>query len=528
MIKKIINFPWHPFSFGIFPILFLLNTNALDLDPLWIVRPFISSLLISGLLLIILKFLAKEWPKAAILASLLILLFFTYGHIYKLIKGLTFFGMTVEWHRILLVLWLVILIVLFGLLLWKIRVSNLITKTLNYISLVLVLINGVPLLTTYIQTLYNKAISTGIESQIKTNSVLSISEKLSPPDQSALPDIYYIILDDYPRADILKDQNGFDNSSFLAQLKNMGFYIVPCAQSNYGITVLSIGTSLNMDYIDNIARNEISQNARWKDLGVYLRYSVVRQTLKSLGYMLIAFDTGQGWANITDADIYYQSPKNQSSIGLLFGAINPFERLLVDTTALLPVIESTNLLPADIFATGGEDAVSMEHTAYLRNIYNLQKLDETLFVQGPKFVYAHLMTTHTPFVFNTDGSYRQKDYYFPSKQGFLDSITYTNIRVLNLVQEIQKKSKIPPIIIIQADHGLRVNGLRVFIFNAIYFPGNGKNDLYPTITPVNTFRVLFNKYFQANLDLLEDHSYESGIDDPYNYTTIPVPQVCNQ
>src|SRR6266849_1590823 len=47
------------------------------------------------------------------------------------------------------------------------------------------------------------------------------------------------------------------------------------------------------------------------------------------------------------------------------------------------------------------------------------------------------------------------------------------------------------------------------ILNAYYLPGGGSSALYDTITPANSFRVVFNYYFQAGLPLLEDKCYFS-------------------
>jgi hypothetical protein len=45
--------------------------------------------------------------------------------------------------------------------------------------------------------------------------------------------------------------------------------------------------------------------------------------------------------------------------------------------------------------------------------------------------------------------------------------------------------------------------------------------LYPTITPVNTFRIIFNTYFGQNIPLLEDVSMYSSYEDPFRYKLIP-------
>jgi hypothetical protein len=47
------------------------------------------------------------------------------------------------------------------------------------------------------------------------------------------------------------------------------------------------------------------------------------------------------------------------------------------------------------------------------------------------------------------------------------------------------------------------------IMNAYHFPQGGNSLLYPSISPANTFRVIFNYYFGADFELVDDRSYYS-------------------
>ena len=67
------------------------------------------------------------------------------------------------------------------------------------------------------------------------------------------PDIYYIIVDGYARADVLRKHYGFDNSEFLGGLEQRGFAVNDRSRANYYWTFLSLASSLNYDYLQDIA-----------------------------------------------------------------------------------------------------------------------------------------------------------------------------------------------------------------------------------------------------------------------------------
>ena len=114
---------------------------------------------------------------------------------------------------------------------------------------------------------------------------------------------------------------------------------------------------------------------------------------------------------------------------------------------------------------------------------------------------------------------------------YLGQLIFINKKVRVLVEKILSRSDNPPIIVLQADHGWELTRdddnvtneamiEKMKIFNAYHLPGNGKSLLYDSITPVNTFRLIFKYYFGAKLDLLKDYSYYSNLDAPYKFKDV--------
>jgi hypothetical protein len=159
-------------------------------------------------------------------------------------------------------------------------------------------------------------------------------------------------------------------------------------------------------------------------------------------------------------------------------------------------------------------------------------------IESRKFVFSHIVCPHPPYLFDREGNsvpeaeFDMNNWGDEQKKYCLNQLIYINKEVQKLVDEILTGSETPPIIILQADHGPRntfiegkfptedmfKEGMR--ILNAIYIPGQKYNLLYDSITPVNTFRVIFNTLFDENYELLEDINYNSFEFAPYNFTDV--------
>jgi hypothetical protein len=198
------------------------------------------------------------------------------------------------------------------------------------------------------------------------------------------------------------------------------------------------------------------------------------------------------------------------------GGLNKFEAMLISTSGGRFVFDIASLLPK--YIQQKLDYPNQIHRE--RVLFVLDSLEKLPSIPGPKFVFAHIVSPHPPYVFGPDGQVVEQE--GKDIDGYRDQIIYLNSRLIPILKNIIANSEVPPIIIIQGDHGAvyTVKEERMAILNAYYLPEGGSNRLYEHITPVNTFRVIFSHYFNADLELLDDISYYSGYDKPYIYTII--------
>jgi hypothetical protein len=110
---------------------------------------------------------------------------------------------------------------------------------------------------------------------------------------------------------------------------------------------------------------------------------------------------------------------------------------------------------------------------------------------------------------------RVEEYEYGNETGYINNVKFINSEIEQVVREIIEISEIPPVIIIQGDHGYIIEERRYFILNAYYLGGQDSDPLYPTISPVNSFKLIFNLYFDANLTFKKDQSFNGDIGNPF-------------
>jgi hypothetical protein len=498
----------HPFLIAAYPVLALLAHNIEEIKATIALRALLVSLLLAAALILFFKLVLRDWNKATLASSFSLILFFTYGHIYNAIEQVAFFGTNLGRHRLLGPLWLILLV---SGIWWISRSSRNTLPLQRTFTIVAMVALAFPLAQIGLYGL--RTIIASPESAYQREQFSA----LAAPAGGVKPDIYYIILDAYARDDAMQAIFDLDNIPFLEELSGLGFYVARCAQSNYAQTQLSLASSLNLDYLQNLS--DVYQPGSTSRVGIseLIHHNAVRQALEAMGYQSVAFETGFKGTQWEDADIYLAPNINPLKEAEIWGGINGFEVLALRDTAGLLLIDGAGLVPGFL----RPDFSNPRQVHRQRVLFDLEQLRQMPELPGPKFVFAHLVIPHPPYVFGPDGEFT--DYDREDIPGYRDQVTYLNNQLVPLLKEIIARSSTPPIIILQADHGA-INAPprdRLSIFSAYYLPGGADQQLYEGITPVNTFRLIFDAYFAGEFGLLEDVAYFSVYNAPYDFTIIP-------
>ena len=438
------------------------------------------------------------------------LYFFSYGHLYAALQPISLWDWSIGRHRYIFPAATLILVYWVS---WMWKEERARHAWFRFLRIALVVLIAFP-----VYTVLSQRATTLLKRELEVDS------DRSPilDDSQMYPDIYYIILDGYARADVLQSYYSFDNSEFLRGLQERGFYIADHATSNYDLTLLSLPSSLNMEYLNGLSDLYHPNSGERRELKDMLRHSVVRDVLEQEGYASIAFETGYAYTQIYDADLYL-APSGTS------GVINSFEAMLLDTS-LLRMVTDTFAKEIDQL----EQIAFPEYEAHRARLhFTLESLGEIAAMPERTFVFAHVISPHPPFVFDSDGgsviasqafSFEDASYFHGTFDEYVSQyprqMAYLNELVLRAVDAIQQNSDHDAFILIQADHGPgsrldwrepNSQGLheRFSILSAYYFPGQDYRTLYSTITPVNSFRVLFNLLLDRGYTIQEDYQYFS-------------------
>jgi hypothetical protein len=484
----------YPLLLAAYPVAFLAARNLDEaLDPSGVLTVLAVVLAATTAVWLVARVLLHDAARASFATVALVVPFFVFGHVKAWIDP---YGPHAATRY--LFIGFVALMVAGVVVAARARWIGGVARVANPVAAVLVLLNLVPIAASLLGP--DPAAASGAHPGAPT-----VTLPATPP--AARPDVYYLIFDRYASARVLREQFGYDDEPFLDELRARGFTVLDDAFSNYPRTTPSLASSLNMMYLDEMVRVHGEDSIDWGALNALIDGPVVAQTFARLGYRTI---NAGSWWNVTAED-------PRADANLSFFPVDEFTYAFRETTMWPMLARYTGIAEPDALHRDIWEATPRQFDA-------IAGIAED---PGPTFTFAHFLLPHPPEVFLADGRYAEDQPPLPSDERYRQQVTYANREILALLDRLQGASPDQqPIIVLQADEGPYPEALmadephydffeatqpdlerKQLILSAIALPGMPGDTVPPTLTPVNTFRLIFDRYFGANLPLLPDRAY---------------------
>lgn len=326
------------------------------------------------------------------------------------------------------------------------------------------------------------------------------------PD-SLKPDIYFLVFDALASSKSLQKELGKNNYQLDSFLLQQGFYVATNARANYNWTIHSLSSTLNMDYLPAWITPVMNDPKAyfWGSASILNNslFSILkREGYETHSYQPISF-SNPAWPGVS----YFNSLKeNHYYFKTLPGRI--YRDVFWNYSKInVRFIKQKQMQIVDL--RNREKKLLFDTTmALIKNSFSI--------TNKPKFIYGHFMLPHEPYTFDSSGNVKSAEQTIIKRKeddasGYFNQVLFAGKVIKELVKHIKINNKKNTIIIIEGDHGYKTpdgekSGYTFQNMNAIYFPDQQYNLLYDSLSPVNTFRIVLNKYFNAGFYLFKDSS----------------------
>jgi glycopeptide antibiotics resistance protein len=482
MMKAFITQFRLPILFALYPVVFLYSNNVSILTINSITRPLLAAVLLALIFYAISFLFSRRRYQAANSAFVCLFFFFTYGPVDSLLRKYDF----IQVERFTLFPIFIVLTVYALIFIQRSNKKN--GKRINRVSTIMVsgllLVNLVTIIPAEIQKFQANKISpqsTGITAAISGND----------------PDIYYLVFDEFASFRTIAEHWKYEDADrFKNYLISRDFYVIEGSSGNTPHTLVEMASRLNF--------REYAADEEIPVLSDAIANNQVMALLKERGYTTVIFDgirSGYGIATkgpmLADYDFSYDAASSDRTLL----AVDSFTQMALDLTiirAIFPYPLANNI-----------DLIAHRNSV----LYTLAKIPSLAEVETPKFVYAHILLPHPPFIFNADGSAVDAIHH-TNWDFYLGHYIYATKKVEQLVEEIFANSdpSNPPIIILQSDHGPRnwnqgyPQAMKLEILNAVYLPqAEPSIDTHLLRQPINTFPVILNAVFEVDLPISSEN-----------------------
>jgi len=524
--RSLFRVPFYPLVFAATPVISLFIINRHELQVLDLVRPLLVSLAISVLAWSLSGVFVRSIKKAALAACVLIISVLIYEFAFLAAYSLP--GDVID-EKIFLGTWLVLTVLLFGLAVWKLRISQRsfddLTILLNSFGLALILLATLPAVPENLERLTAPARDPITRPVSEPTDDHWKKAELNDWTDVTRPDVYFLIVDAYARQDILQSRFAYDNSPFLTWLQSEGFFVGDRSHANYSSTHLSLTATLNAEYLHTLLPDSlldhapVEHRARSQYMATvlaerYIKRSRVHNLLDAAGYRFVANDSG-----------YAITRKNPNSIGeALTGEITEFEEALLQMTVISPLVASTS------------EAIPFPMTKHELLLETFGELASIKPHSSPSFVFYHILSPHFPFSFREDGSQMLRHPVYDASawvedrskldgyrehyaQNYPKNVAGLNLHLKRVIKKILENTNRRAVVILQSDHGSSLGLVpttnqdtdiseRFGILNAIYLPdGTSRTGITAEMSSINTFPLIFNNVFGLDLPTHEDRAF---------------------
>jgi hypothetical protein len=361
---------------------------------------------------------------------------------------------------------------------------------------------------------------TGMRAVEESALVGELARPIESTGQARRPvrDIYFIVLDEYANSEVLRERFKYDNRPFEDSLRALGFQVPSRVQSNYLHTLLSLPSMLNAVHLTALER-ELGPMATSPAVPNHLlEHNRVAAFLRGHGYRYLFFPS-QWWHSTRSSEVadveFHPYHGFQLTRALSEGELQRAMR----TRSALRYLDPDHGWEAD-------------HAR--RTMAGLGRVPEG---RGPVFVFAHVLKPHSPYVFERNcGTVKRHPRSEDVTGPYLEQLECVNRMLLATVRRILRDSQVPPIILLQSDHGtnlLDATGFaradqvppdaareRFGAFGAYYLPDGGAAAFGDTVTLVNVLGNVLRYYLGANLPREADEQYISPADSPYAFRKV--------
>lgn len=484
-----------PFLVGIFPTILYYANNIQKLNLAYFWRAGLTYFFIAAAVYLLFLMVYRKKPLTAANSAFVFLVFF---NLYALLESIL-----IKWDRfpVRFFTTIPIVLILIGYSVWILNKLNA-TAADKIWSMASLMVTGL--------IIFNLVTIIPFELNRKANT----NQALSGPSQTDLskspanekkPDIYYILFDEFSGFEPMREYwHNPEIDGFINFLESKNFQIIEDSHGSSTNSIHQMASRLNYQNFPYNFESEFSfskESEQWYDA---ISDNQVLKFLKQEGYTTISFIPFQ-FANLSSktikSDISY-SVKDipATTLSLYF---DEFWILVADKTMLKEL--------SSIYKKLGTDS----HSNFI--FFTINRVSNLRDVPSPKFIYAHLLFPHSPYLFDKNGNLNLPSAYNDNAY-YLGNYNYSMKMAQEIVNHILEGAnpENPPVIILQSDHGFRnfseENGFKnqlpdfpvefkTSILYARLIPGYTPAHSAQESDPINTFPILFNFLFDAGIPL---------------------------